>query len=184
ALGDMVGNFAKSMLKALGDMAAQWLIYQGIQMLVGKTTQSSAAGMMGANAQAMSLTAGLNAFASTAAIPIIGPAAAPAAMATAMTITAPLASAVGMTALAGMAHDGIDSVPEDGSWFLQKGERVTTAQTSAKLDAMLSRIDNSLSGAQPQAQIGVGSLESVGDGRAAMVGSGAQSAPSGPTQIV
>lgn len=184
ALGDMVGNFAKSMLKALGDMAAQWLIYQGIQMLVGKTTQSSAAGMMGANAQAMSLTAGLNAFASTAAIPIIGPAAAPAAMATAMTITAPLASAVGMTALAGMAHDGIDSVPEDGSWFLQKGERVTTAQTSAKLDAMLSRIDNSLSGSQPQAQIGVGSLESSGDGRAAMVGSGAQSAPSGPTQIV
>ncbi|MBA2927052.1 tape measure protein [Pseudomonas sp. CCUG 57209] len=184
ALGDMVGNFAKSMLKALGDMAAQWLIYQGIQMLVGKTTQSSAAGMMGANAQAMSLTAGLNAFASTAAIPIIGPAAAPAAMATAMTITAPLASAVGMTALAGMAHDGIDSVPEDGSWFLQKGERVTTAQTSAKLDAMLSRIDNSLSGSQPQAQIGVGSLESAGDGRAAMVGSGAQSAPSGPTQIV
>lgn len=184
ALGDMVGNFAKSMLKALGDMAAQWLIYQGIQMLVGKTTQSSAAGMMGANAQAMSLTAGLNAFASTAAIPIIGPAAAPAAMATAMTITAPLASAVGMTALAGMAHDGIDSVPEDGSWFLQKGERVTTAQTSAKLDAMLSRIDNSLSGAQPQAQIGVGSLESLGDGRAAMVGSGPQSAPSGPTQIV
>lgn len=83
-----------------------------------------------------------------------------------------------------MAHDGIDSVPEDGSWFLQKGERVTTAQTSAKLDAMLSRIDNGLSGSQPQAQIGVGSLESGGDGRAAMVGAGTQSAPSGPTQIV
>jgi lambda family phage tail tape measure protein len=184
ALGDMVGNFAKSMLKALGDMAAQWLIYQGIQMLVGKTTQSSAAGMLGANAQAMSLTAGLNAYASTAAIPIIGPAAAPAAMATAMTITGPLASAVGMTALAGMAHDGIDSVPEDGSWFLQKGERVTTAQTSAKLDAMLSRIDNGLGNSQPQAQIGVGSLESLGNGRAAMVGTGVESTPSGPTQIV
>ena len=184
ALGDMVGNFAKSMLKALGDMAAQWLIYQGIQMLVGKTTQSSAAGMMGANAQAMSLTAGLNAFASTAAIPIIGPAAAPAAMATAMAITGPLASAVGMTALAGMAHDGIDSVPEDGSWFLQKGERVTTAQTSAKLDAMLSRIDNSLSGAQPEARIGVGSLESTGNGRAALVGSSTESSPSGPSQII
>lgn len=186
ALGDMIGNFAKSMLKALGDMAAQWLIYQGIQMLVGKTTQSSAAGMMGANAQAMSLTAGLNAFASTAAIPIIGPAAAPAAMATAMAVTGPLASAVGMTALAGMAHDGIDSVPEDGSWFLQKGERVTTAQTSAKLDAMLSRIDNGLGSSQPQAQIGVGSLESLGKGRAAMVGSGRESGGSagGPTQIV
>ncbi|NMZ09263.1 tape measure protein [Pseudomonas proteolytica] len=186
ALGDMVGNFAKSMLKALGDMAAQWLIYQGIQMLVGKTTQASAAGTLGANAQAMSLTAGLNAYASTAAIPIIGPAAAPAAMATAMSVTAPLASAVGMTALAGMAHDGIDSVPEDGSWFLQKGERVTTAQTSAKLDAMLSRIDNGLGSSQPQAQIGVGSLESLGNGRAAMVGSGREAGGStgGPTQIV
>lgn len=184
ALGDMVGNFAKSMLKALGDMAAQWLIYQGIQMLVGKTTQSSAAGMLGANAQAMSLTAGLNAFASTAAIPIIGPAAAPAAMATAMAVTGPLASAVGMTALAGMAHDGIDAVPKDGTWFLQEGERVTTAQTSAKLDAVLSRIDRGLGSEQPYAQIGVGSLESAGEGRAAMVGAGAQSAPSGPTQIV
>lgn len=184
ALGDMVGNFAKSMLKALGDMAAQWLIYQGVQLLVGKTTQAGAATTLGANAQAMSLQAGLNAYASTAAIPIIGPAAAPAAMAAALTVTGPLASAVGMTALAGMAHDGIDSVPEDGSWFLQKGERVTTAQTSAKLDAMLSRIDNGLSGSQPQAQIGVGSLESGGDGRAAMVGAGTQSAPSGPTQIV
>lgn len=184
ALGDMVGNFAKSMLKALGDMAAQWLIYQGVQLLVGKATQSGAATALGANAQAMSLQAGLNAYASTAAIPIIGPAAAPAAMAAALTVTGPLASAVGMTALAGMAHDGIDSVPEDGSWFLQKGERVTTAQTSAKLDAMLSRIDNSLSGAQPQAQIGVGSLESLGSGRAAMIGGGSDSAPSGPTQIV
>lgn len=182
ALGDMVGNFAKSMLKALGDMAAQWLIYQGVQLLVGKTTQAGAATALGANAQAMSLQAGLNAYASTAAIPIIGPAAAPAAMATALTVTGPLASAVGMTALAGMAHDGIDSVPEDGSWFLQKGERVTTAQTSAKLDAMLSRIDNSLSGSQPQAQIGVGSLESAGEGRAVLAGSG--SPASGPTQIV
>ncbi|NMX70334.1 tape measure protein [Pseudomonas sp. WS 5111] len=185
ALGDMVGNFAKSMLKALGDMAAQWLIYQGIQMLVGKTTQASAAGTLGANAQAMSLTAGLNAYASTAAIPIIGPAAAPAAMATAMSVTAPLASAVGMTALAGMAHDGIESVPEDGSWFLQKGERVTTAQTSAKLDAMLSKIDSGLNNAQPQAQIGAGVLEAMSDGRPGMVGSGGGgAAPGGPTQIV
>ncbi|KWV81453.1 Lambda phage tail tape-measure protein (Tape meas lam C) [Pseudomonas fluorescens] len=184
ALGDMVGNFAKSMLKALGDMAAQWLIYQGVQLLVGKATQAGAATALGANAAAMSLQAGLNAYASTAAIPIIGPAAAPAAMATALTVTGPLAQAVGMTALSGMAHDGIDSVPEDGSWFLQKGERVTTAQTSAKLDAMLSRIDNSLSGAQPEARIGVGSLESTGNGRAALVGASPATTPSGPTQIV
>lgn len=40
----------------------------------------------------------------------------------------------------GMAHDGIDSVPKTGTWLLEKGERVTTAQTSAKLDGVLSDI--------------------------------------------
>ncbi|CNG44151.1 tape measure protein [Yersinia intermedia] len=44
------------------------------------------------------------------------------------------------TALAGMAHDGIDNVPATGTWLLQKGERVTTAATSAKLDATLGAI--------------------------------------------
>ena len=39
-----------------------------------------------------------------------------------------------------MAHDGIDSIPEDGTWFLQKGERVTTAETSAKLDRTLDQV--------------------------------------------
>ena len=45
------------------------------------------------------------------------------------------------TALKGQAHDGIDSVPETGTWLLQKGERVTTAKTSAKLDATLDRVN-------------------------------------------
>lgn len=42
----------------------------------------------------------------------------------------------------GMAHDGMDSVPETGTWLLQKGERVTTAQTSARLDSVLDRIES------------------------------------------
>jgi hypothetical protein len=41
-----------------------------------------------------------------------------------------------------MAHDGIDSVPQTGTWLLQKGERVTTAQTSAKLDKTLNNISS------------------------------------------
>lgn len=40
----------------------------------------------------------------------------------------------------GMAHDGIDSIPKTGSWFLEKGERVTTAETSAKLDRTLDNL--------------------------------------------
>lgn len=47
---------------------------------------------------------------------------------------------VNLPGFSGMAHDGIDSVPETGTWLLQKGERVTTAQTSAKLDATLDRV--------------------------------------------
>lgn len=47
-------------------------------------------------------------------------------------------------ALAGMAHDGIDSIPETGTWLLEKGERVTTADTSARLDSVLSRVDAKL----------------------------------------
>lgn len=142
ALGDLVANFAKSTLNALADMAAQWLIYQGVQLLVGKTTQASAVPTLVANAQATAFQASLAAFASTAAIPIVGPAAAPAAAAAAAAATAPMVAGVASAALAGMAHDGIDAVPETGTWLLQKGERVTTAETSAKLDRTLDRIDS------------------------------------------
>ena len=87
--------------------------------------------------------AALNAFTSTAAIPLVGPFAAPAAAAPAAAASA-LGSAgsfMGMiSSVAGMAHDGIDSVPQDGTWLLQKGERVTTAETSAKLDRTLEQV--------------------------------------------
>lgn len=43
--------------------------------------------------------------------------------------------------IAGMAHDGIDSVPQTGTWLLEKGERVTTADTSARLDRTLDNIE-------------------------------------------
>lgn len=146
SFGDSVANVAASMAKsiigALADMAAQWLVYQAVQLIAGKTTQASAASTLAANASAMSLQAGLAAFASTAAIPIVGPLAAPGAMAAALAVTGPLAGAVGAAALAGMAHDGLDSVPETGTWLLQKGERVTTAETSAKLDKTLNDVQN------------------------------------------
>lgn len=140
AFANMAAGMANAVVKALADMAAQWLAYQVVQMLVGKTTQAGAMTAMVGNATASSMQAGINAFASTAAIPIVGPAMAPAAMAAALATTAPLVAGVASAAsagLAGMAHDGIDSVPADGTWFLQKGERVTTAETSAKLDRTL-----------------------------------------------
>lgn len=140
AIKGIFSDLGTSVIKALVDMAAQWIVYQGVQMLVNKTAQASAIPAMIANAQASSLQAQIAAYASTAAIPIVGPALAPAAMAAAAAITTPLVAAVGASALAGMAHDGIDSVPQTGTWLLQQGERVTTAKTSAKLDATLDRV--------------------------------------------
>lgn len=56
-------------------------------------------------------------------------------------VAAATAGIVSNISAIGMAHDGMDSVPETGTWLLQKGERVTTAKTSAKLDATLERVN-------------------------------------------
>ena len=149
SVGDFFSNvfsdLGQTVIKTLTEMAAQWLVYQGVQLLVGKTAQASAAGTLIGNAQATAFQAQLAAYASTAAIPIIGPALAPGSMAAAAAITAPLVAGVSVSALSGMAHDGIDSVPETGTWLLQQGERVTTAKTSAKLDATLDRVNKQTS---------------------------------------
>jgi hypothetical protein len=67
---------------------------------------------------------------------------APGAMAAALAITEPMAAAVSAVALSGMGHDGIDAVPETGTWLLKKGERVVTSETSKKLDDTLNRLQN------------------------------------------
>lgn len=48
------------------------------------------------------------------------------------------AAMVGGMALAGMAHDGIDSIPREGTWLLDKGERVVDRRTNADLKEYLS----------------------------------------------
>lgn len=64
----------------------------------------------------------------------------PANLAAIASVAAATAGIISSISAVGMAHDGIDSVPETGTWLLQKGERVTTAATSAKLDATLERV--------------------------------------------
>lgn len=121
ALSNMVEGFGKTVIQTLAQLAAQWLVYQGVQLLVGKTTQASAIAPMVSNAQATALQAQLAAYASTAAIPIVGPAMAPAALTAAIGVTEPLVAAISGLALSGMAHDGIDKIPETGTWLLKKG---------------------------------------------------------------
>lgn len=81
-------------------------------------------------------TAAMGAYEALASIPYVGPFLG-AAAAAGIYVTGGIAAAQ----VSGLAHDGIDSIPEDGTWLLQRGERVTTAETSAKLDRTLSRIE-------------------------------------------
>lgn len=60
-----------------------------------------------------------------------------AAMASVASATAGLVSTIMSTSIQGQAHDGLMSVPKTGTYLLEKGERVTTAETSAKLDRQL-----------------------------------------------
>lgn len=142
ALMDMVTGFAKSMIGALADMAAQWLVYQAVQLLVGKSTQSVAAMGMVSNAQATAFQAQLAAYASTAAIPVVGPALAPGAALAAAAATAPMVAGVASASLMGMAHDGIDNIPREGTWLLDGGERVLNPNQNRDLTQYLRNVSD------------------------------------------
>jgi len=70
----------------------------------------------------------------------------PANLAAMASVAAATASIVGNIGAIGMAHEGIDSIPQTGTWLLEKGERVTTAETSKKLDKTLDEIKGKGSG--------------------------------------
>ena len=130
AFADLGKQMVASIVGALVKMAAQWLVYQGVQLLVGSTT--SAAAVVQAGVTGSAIAAAYAPAAALASLASFGANSVPA--------SAALISTTGLAqglALTGMAHDGIDSVPETGTWLLQKGERVTTASTSAKLDKTL-----------------------------------------------
>jgi hypothetical protein len=123
---DAVRNFAEAMgrsvINALGQMAAEWAAYYLVQSLMGKTAQAGAAAAMTANASATSLQAGISAFASTAAIPIIGPALAPGAMAAAIAATSPMVAAISTLATAAVAGRALGGQTLAGESYIV-GER-------------------------------------------------------------
>jgi hypothetical protein len=53
-------------------------------------------------------------------------------------ISSTVATAQGL-AMVGMAHDGISSVPKEGTWLLDKGERVVGADLNRDLGQFLER---------------------------------------------
>lgn len=84
-------------------------------------------------------SAAMKAYGALAGIPYVGPALGAAAAGAVY-----VAGGVAAAKITGMAHEGIDSVPETGTWLLEKGERVVTENTSAKLDNLLTRIDRDM----------------------------------------
>jgi hypothetical protein len=67
--------------------------------------------------------------------------------------TAAMAAAAGIpvfagivagSGLAGMAHDGISAIPEDGTWLLQKNERIVGAELNRDLTTYLSNQTNNI----------------------------------------
>ncbi|MFZ3193756.1 MAG: phage tail tape measure C-terminal domain-containing protein, partial [Moraxellaceae bacterium] len=126
------------------------LIRMGIQMaanaVISKTMAGAAAAgyvaQISGQAGAQVAMAGLNTFASIAAIPVVGPAAAPGAAAAAIAAAAPMgfsAIAAASSSLAGMAHSGIDNVPTEGTWLLDKGERVLSPRQNRDLTDFMGR---------------------------------------------
>lgn len=75
------------------------------------------------------------------------------AVASATASTGALTAAAQVVSIQGMAHDGIDSIPETGTWLLERGERVTTAETSAKLDRTLDEIRSGQGGGEVHVNI-------------------------------
>ncbi|MGX2975573.1 tape measure protein [Ursidibacter arcticus] len=70
------------------------------------------------------------------------------AMATVASQTASIVSTIQSVTLQGMAHSGIDNVPSEGTWLLDKGERVVDSRTNADLKTFLANQQKGQSGNQ------------------------------------
>lgn len=53
------------------------------------------------------------------------------------------------TNVSGMAHDGIDNIPREGTWLLDKGERVVDQRTNGDLKDFLSAQKSGGGNSQP-----------------------------------
>lgn len=87
-----------------------------------------------------------NVYTSVSAIPLIGPYIAPVMASAAVAVQVAQASQIKSVSLDGMAHDGISSVPEDGTWLLKKGERVLDDDQNSALTQFLNGNNSQMNG--------------------------------------
>lgn len=103
AFKSMAQGMAQSMIAALGKIMAQRMVMWALEKTMLKGSAGSEVARVTSEAQSSALIAGINAFKSTAAIPIVGPAMAPGAMTAALAVTEPMAAAATAAATAGFA---------------------------------------------------------------------------------
>ena len=122
AFAGLAETIGRTAVNALGQFIAQYAVTKLMEKALDKTNQAGAAAMLSANAAAMVPQAALNAYASTAAIPIVGPALAPAAAGTAAAFAGALAASVTALASAGVAARALGGQVRAGQSYLV-GER-------------------------------------------------------------
>ena len=110
AMDQIAIGFSRSMISAFVEIATKQLVLWAMEktILRAKTVES-----------------GVNAYSSMAATPIIGPALAPAAGALAIANTESMIS--------GIAHRGISEIPREGTWLLDRNERVLSSEQNKDL---------------------------------------------------
>ena len=145
SMRELMASIAEDVIRMLIRIGIQKMATWAIDKIFG--AQAAAGYAIAVTGQATSQTAmaALNAFTSTAAIPIIGPALAPGAAAAAAAFASPLAATAVTAAtagIAGMAHSGLDYIPQEGTWLLDKGERVLSPRQNEDLTRFLAAVDS------------------------------------------
>ena len=173
-LGDAMANLftdiGKNMVAFFAEWAAQELALWALKKLIGAEAGIAGGLAMTAEAQAASFMAAIHAFSSTAAIPIVGPALAPAAAGAALGFTEPFVGAISGLSFAGAYDKGgvipqgsVGIVAEYGQELVdgllvqgkQGGTRVTGREDTAALlsgnNGQMSVTINSSGNASPDA---------------------------------
>lgn len=132
--GEKLGTIFENIAKTIATELLASLIQVGVQLAINKAFSASAQATEVAQA----------AVAGPAIASAYAPAAAMASLATLGSNSIPASAGISSTValahgLAGMAHDGISEVPREGTWLLDKGERVLSAKQNADLKDFMNK---------------------------------------------
>ena len=135
AVKGLVMSIGQSMVSMIANNLAQLAAAYIVQKIMGKTAEASAASAMVANALATQQLAALAAFASTAAIPVVGPGLAPKAAAAALAATTPMVTAITAFTTTATAARALGGQVRGGESYLvgERGPELLTMGTSGRI---------------------------------------------------